>query len=77
MLHVHRAERADGLVDALQALLAAPLDDPFARELVAVPTRGMERWLTQRMSSGLGATPGRGDGICANVDFPSPYGRHG
>ncbi len=72
MLHVHRAERADGLVDALQALLAAPLDDPFARELVAVPTRGMERWLTQRMSSGLGAQAGRADGICANVDFPSP-----
>jgi exodeoxyribonuclease V gamma subunit len=72
VLHVHRAERADGLVDALQALLAAPLDDPFARELVAVPTRGMERWLTQRMSSGLGAQAGRGDGVCANVDFPSP-----
>ena len=72
MLHVHRAERADGLVEALQGLLAEPLPDPFARELVAVPTRGMERWLTQRMSSGLGATPGRGDGICANVDFPTP-----
>ena len=32
----------------------------------------MERWLTQRMSSGLGASPGRGDGVCANVDFPTP-----
>ena len=32
----------------------------------------MERWLTQRMSSGLGARPGREDGICANVDFPTP-----
>ena len=72
MLHVHRAERADGLVEALRALLADPLPDPFARELVAVPTRGMERWLTQRMSSGLGARPGREDGICANVDFPTP-----
>ncbi len=72
MLHVHRAERADGLVQALRALLADPLPDPFARELVAVPTRGMERWLTQRMSSGLGARPGREDGICANVDFPTP-----
>ena len=72
MLHVHRAERADGLVAALRDLLAAPLDDPFAAEVVAVPTRGMERWLTQRMALGLGATAGRGDGVCANVAFPSP-----
>src|SRR4051794_38160446 len=32
----------------------------------------MERWLTQRMSAGLGASPGRSDGVCANVQFPSP-----
>ena len=72
MLHVHRAERADALVAALQDLLADPLPDPFAREVVCVPTRGMERWLSQRLSSGLGAQPGRRDGVCANVDFPSP-----
>ncbi len=72
MLHIHRAERADGLVEALAALLADPLPDPFTAEVVAVPTRGMERWLTQRMSSSLGAAPGRFDGVCANVDFPSP-----
>jgi len=72
MLHVHRAERADGLVDALGDLLATPPADPFAAEVVAVPTRGMERWLTQRLSTGLGTTPGRADGVCANVEFPSP-----
>src|SRR4051794_13253710 len=72
MLHVHRSDRADGLIAALRGLLAAPPEDPFARELVAVPTRGMERWLTQRMAAVLGATPGRGDGICANVEFPFP-----
>src|SRR6201991_568134 len=32
----------------------------------------MERWLTQRMSGRLGVTPGRADGVCANVVFPSP-----
>ena len=37
-----------------------------------MPTRGMERWLAQRMSDRLGASPGRADGVCANVDFPSP-----
>ena len=72
MLHIHRAERADGLIDALGALLAAPPDDPFAREVVAVPTRGMERWLTQRLSTRLGTAPGCADGVCANVEFPSP-----
>jgi exodeoxyribonuclease V gamma subunit len=72
VLHVHRAERADGLVEALGDLLAAPPADPFAPEVVSVPTRGMERWLTQRMSGRLGATPGRADGVCANVAFPSP-----
>ncbi|MGI8803144.1 MAG: exodeoxyribonuclease V subunit gamma [Solirubrobacteraceae bacterium] len=72
MLHIHRAERADGLVDALGELLAQPLPDPFAPEVVAVPTRGIERWLTQRMSTRLGAGAERSDGVCANVDFPSP-----
>jgi exodeoxyribonuclease V gamma subunit len=32
----------------------------------------VERWLTQRLSVVLGASPGRGDGVCANVDFPFP-----
>src|SRR4051794_5439938 len=32
----------------------------------------MERWLTQRMSARLGASAGRTDGVCANVEFPSP-----
>jgi exodeoxyribonuclease V gamma subunit len=72
MLHVHRSDRADALADALRGLLADPLPDPFAQEIVAVPTRGIERWLTQRMSAGLGASPGRVDGVCANVDFPPP-----
>src|SRR4051794_14918776 len=72
MLHVHRSDRADGLIAALRELLAQPPDDPFAREFVAVPTRGMERWLTQRMAAVLGASPGRGDGVCANVEFPFP-----
>jgi len=72
VLHIHRSDRADGLVEALAALLAEPPDDPFAREVVAVPTRGMERWLTQQLSTRLGAGPGRADGVCANVAFPSP-----
>jgi exodeoxyribonuclease V gamma subunit len=72
MLLVHRSERADFLVEALGDLLIDPLDDPMATEVVAVPTRGVERWLTQRLSHRLGAAPGRGNGICANVEFPFP-----
>jgi len=72
MLHVHRAERADRLADGLADTLLAPLEDPFAPDVVAVPTRGIERWLTQRLSTRLGTTGDRQDGVCANVDFPFP-----
>ena len=71
-LLIHRAERADHLVDALGALLSDPLPDPFATEIVSVPTPGVERWLSQRLAARLGARPGRTDGICAGVDFCSP-----
>jgi exodeoxyribonuclease V gamma subunit len=73
VLHTHRAARADVLAGALADLLSVPPDDPFATELVAVPTRGMERWLTQTMSASLGARPARRDGVCANVLFPTPH----
>ncbi|HZG96644.1 MAG TPA: exodeoxyribonuclease V subunit gamma [Nocardioidaceae bacterium] len=87
-LHVHRAERADALVDALADVLSRPPADPFASEVVAVPARGVERWLTQRLSARLGVSGGlsrgpsrglsgekgggHGDGVCANIDFSSP-----
>ena len=53
-ISVHVAAHPDVLVGRLCDLLATPLDDPFATELVAVPTRGIERWLTQRIASELG-----------------------
>ncbi|HWH92409.1 MAG TPA: exodeoxyribonuclease V subunit gamma [Baekduia sp.] len=73
MLHLHRADRADRLIGALAAVLGEPPADPWAPEVIAVPTRGVERWLTQRLSAQLGTSGGaRADGICANVAFPSP-----
>jgi exodeoxyribonuclease V gamma subunit len=72
MLHVHRAERADALADALGELLSSPLGDPFATEVVAVPAKGVERWLAQRLSHRLGSAGGRADGVCAGIAFPSP-----
>ncbi|OBK45658.1 exodeoxyribonuclease V subunit gamma [Mycobacterium sp. 1081908.1] len=71
-LHLHRAERTDLLADALGALLNTPQTDPFAEELVLVPARGVERWLSQRLSHVLGSGPTGGDGVCAGVAFRSP-----
>ncbi len=70
-LHLHRAERTDSLADGLGALLAEPPADPFVEDLVLVPARGVERWLSQRLSHLLGGGPG-GDGVCAGVSFRSP-----
>ncbi|HVA73770.1 MAG TPA: exodeoxyribonuclease V subunit gamma [Acidimicrobiales bacterium] len=72
MLRVHRSERADFLADILAGVLGKPLDDPMAPEVVAVPTRGVERWLTQRLSHQLGCSDGGGDGVAANIGFPFP-----
>jgi len=77
-LHVHRAERSDRLAAALAEVMASPLADVFAEEVVAVPARGVERWLTQRLSHRLGRSSdgadraSREDGVCAGVRFPSP-----
>ncbi|ONI73911.1 exodeoxyribonuclease V subunit gamma [Kribbella sp. ALI-6-A] len=71
-LYLHRAERTDVLADGLGDLLAVPPADPFAEELVVVPAKGIERWLSQRLSHRLGAGPGGGDGVCAGVRFTSP-----
>ena len=72
MIRVHRAERADRLVAALADVLAEPLDDPMTPEVIAVPSRGIERWIAQELSARLGAAPGADDGVCANVEFPFP-----
>ncbi|OBI81880.1 exodeoxyribonuclease V subunit gamma [Mycobacterium sp. E740] len=70
-LHIHRAERTDLLADGLGALLSDPLPDPFAEELVIVPAKGVERWLSQRLSHVLGRGSG-GDGVCAGIAFRNP-----
>ncbi|MET0999101.1 MAG: exodeoxyribonuclease V subunit gamma [Marmoricola sp.] len=71
-LILHRAPRSDQLADGLADLLRTPLEDPFAQELVLVPARGVERWLSQRLSHQLGHAAGRDDGVCAGVQFRSP-----
>lgn len=63
-LHLRRAERTHTLADGLASLLAESLPDPFVQELVLVPAKGVERWLSQRLSDRLG--------VCAGVQFRSP-----
>jgi exodeoxyribonuclease V gamma subunit len=72
VLHVHRSDRTDTLVAMLAELVAEPLEDPMTPEVVSVPTKGIERWLSQRLSARLGVTPGAQDGVCANITFPFP-----
>jgi exodeoxyribonuclease V gamma subunit len=71
-LHLHRAARTDLLADGLAALLGDPPDDPFAPDLVVVPAKGVERWLSQRLSHRLGRGD-RDDGVCAGIDFLNPH----
>ncbi len=72
VLHVHRSERADALVEPLAEVIGDPPEDPFAPDVVAVPTRGVERWLAQRLSHRLGTGADGEGGVCANVVFGSP-----
>ncbi len=59
-----RAARSDVLARDLADRLAGASPDPFGRALVVVPTRGIERYLTQTIADR--------NGIAANIDFPSP-----
>lgn len=49
------------LAAELARWLAVPAGDPFTRDLVCVPTPGVERWLTQQFAGRFG--------ICAAIDF--------
>ncbi len=69
-LHVVRSPSIAVLADHLaERLDTDPPADAFARIEVAVPSRGVERWLTQRLSTSLGATSDQA-GVCAGVAFP-------
>jgi len=73
VLRLYTAERVESLLERLAAILAEPLDDPFAPEWIAAPSKGMHQWLRQQLSERLGASaPGRRDGVVANIDLVFP-----
>lgn len=72
MLDIRISDHVAPLVGVLADLLGDSPADPFTPEWVAVPSIGMRRWLAQQLSTRLGATPGRRDGISSNVHMPFP-----
>jgi len=52
------------LADRLASSVAGTRQDPFASELVVVPSAGMQRWLEQQLSQRLG--------VAANIAMPFP-----
>ena len=72
MLHLHTAGRIEPLAGRLAEVLSAAPADPMAPEWIAVPSEGMRRWLHLELARHLGAGPGGGDGIAANIvsSFP-------
>ncbi len=62
-LTIYRSNRVEMLQARLvQRLAATPLTDPFATEVVVVPTYAMGRWLNLNFA--------RQQGIAANFDYP-------
>ena len=73
-LSIHRSERSDALIAGLAELLTAAPGDAFDPDMVAVPSKGVERWISQSLSAVLGTSADSHDGVCANVIFPRPAG---
>jgi exodeoxyribonuclease V gamma subunit len=61
---VYASNRMEKLLEALAGVLATPLPDPLAPEVIVVQSQGMQRWLSWRLSGMLG--------VFANARFPFP-----
>ena len=64
-LHLSSSNRIETLQRQLASLFSAqPLGDPFAREVVLVPTTALQRWLNLQVAEC--------HGVAANIDCPLP-----
>jgi exodeoxyribonuclease V gamma subunit len=64
VLHIHRSDRADPLLAVLTDVVSEPTVDALVPEIVCVPSRGIERWISQGIATKLG--------VSANTRYPSP-----
>ncbi|MFM8412303.1 MAG: exodeoxyribonuclease V subunit gamma, partial [Alphaproteobacteria bacterium] len=64
MFHVEQSNRLERLAEKLAGYLGQDASPPLVPEIVAVPNRGMARWLSFELADRLG--------ICASVAFPTP-----
>lgn len=65
-LHLHISNEAERLADVLGSCIAAfPPADPFTPARICVGSRGMERWLRNRLAQGV-------VGIAMHLEFPFP-----
>ncbi|HEY5975948.1 MAG TPA: exodeoxyribonuclease V subunit gamma, partial [Geobacteraceae bacterium] len=64
MLQIVTSNRLEHLADRLAGQFRSPLPDPFAKEVIVVQSKGMQRWLAMALATSLG--------VWANGDFPFP-----
>ena len=70
-MHLFHSPHAEPLLEQLAQRLSSPLADPFAPELVVVPSGDMARYLKRELARTLGATNGP-NGIVSNITFIYP-----
>jgi exodeoxyribonuclease V gamma subunit len=71
MLRLVHSPSLEPLLEQLAQRLSTPLVDPFAPELVVVPSSDMARYLKRELARTLGASKGN-DGIVSNISFIYP-----
>jgi exodeoxyribonuclease V gamma subunit len=70
-MQLFHSPQVEPLLVHLAKRLEAPLDDPFATEIMVVPSGDMARYLKRELSRSLGARKGN-DGIVSNLNFVYP-----
>jgi exodeoxyribonuclease V gamma subunit len=63
-LKIYTGNRMEMLVETLAGVVEKPLASAFAREVIVVQSKGMQRWLAMELA--------RRFGVWANCDFPFP-----
>ena len=70
-MQLFHSSQVEPLLVHLANRLETPLEDPFAAEIVVVPSGDMARFLKRELARSLGARSGNG-GIVSNINFVYP-----